>query len=233
MTSIVACWWRQSWSVMTSVVALFVRRTLQAGGRAPQVHPHRLHQMSYWLVRFLRSISENQSLTVMPPWANKWLLGAIVLSMSLHFLILEVDFLAVSITWPSTLCPTIGRGTLPQSLKSNDVILYNLWRYFYHRWESVRLQKYLFHQKDKLISSYNLLMSASVKVELARLVDARVRETPHCTFCSVTWGCTDGFILRVSGGVPDHTSQPGGMDGSSQDFFPRRFTRWDAQVRSA
>ncbi len=45
-----------------------------------------------------RSISENQSLTVMPPWANKWLLGAIVLSMSLHFLILEVDFLSVSTT---------------------------------------------------------------------------------------------------------------------------------------
>jgi Ca2+ transporting ATPase len=29
----------------------------------------------------------------MPPWANLWLLGAMVLSMSLHFLILEVDFL--------------------------------------------------------------------------------------------------------------------------------------------
>lgn len=42
----------------------------------------------------LNSISENQSLIVMPPWCNKWLLGAIALSMSLHFLILEVDFLA-------------------------------------------------------------------------------------------------------------------------------------------
>jgi Ca2+ transporting ATPase len=42
----------------------------------------------------LNSISENQSLTVMPPWQNKWLVGAIVLSMSLHFLILEVDFLS-------------------------------------------------------------------------------------------------------------------------------------------
>jgi len=43
------------------------------------------------------SISENQSLLVMPPWCNKWLLGAIALSMSLHFLILEVDVLAVSL----------------------------------------------------------------------------------------------------------------------------------------
>ena len=135
---------------MTSVVACddvsrgsIVRRTLQAGGRAPQVYPHRLHQMSYWLVRFLRSISENQSLTVMPPWANKWLLGAIVLSMSLHFLILEVDFLAVSITRPATLCPAIWRGFISQL-------------------------------KDKLSLHSNL-----IKVELARLVDARVRETPH------------------------------------------------------
>ena len=32
----------------------------------------------------------------MPPWFNKWLVGAMVLSMTLHFVILEVDFLAVS-----------------------------------------------------------------------------------------------------------------------------------------
>jgi len=41
------------------------------------------------------SLSENQSLVVMPPWWNIWLVGAVVLSMSLHFLILEVPFLAV------------------------------------------------------------------------------------------------------------------------------------------
>ena len=48
------------------------------------------------VVVFTYSISENQSLMLMPPWYNKWLLGAMILSMSLHFLILEVDFLAVS-----------------------------------------------------------------------------------------------------------------------------------------
>lgn len=47
----------------------------------------------------VHSISENQSLAVMPPWSNKWLLGAMALSMSLHFVILEVDFLSVSDTW--------------------------------------------------------------------------------------------------------------------------------------
>jgi len=46
------------------------------------------------MLNAVNSISENQSLTVMPPWFNKWLLSAMVLSMSLHFLILEVDFLS-------------------------------------------------------------------------------------------------------------------------------------------
>lgn len=43
------------------------------------------------------SLSENQSLVRMPPWVNIWLLGSICLSMSLHFLILYVDPLPVSL----------------------------------------------------------------------------------------------------------------------------------------
>jgi len=50
------------------------------------------------LVCGVDSLSENQSLVVMPPWWNVWLVGAVILSMSLHFLILEVPFLAVRIT---------------------------------------------------------------------------------------------------------------------------------------
>jgi len=46
------------------------------------------------MLNAVNSISENQSLTVMPPWCNKWLMGAMALSMSLHFLILEVDVLS-------------------------------------------------------------------------------------------------------------------------------------------
>ena len=42
----------------------------------------------------LNSVSENQSLLRMPPWYNMWLLGAMALSMILHFMIIEVDFLA-------------------------------------------------------------------------------------------------------------------------------------------
>jgi hypothetical protein len=34
----------------------------------------------------------------MPPWSNKWLIAAIALSMGLHFFILYVDFMAVSIS---------------------------------------------------------------------------------------------------------------------------------------
>jgi Ca2+ transporting ATPase len=42
----------------------------------------------------LNSLSENQSLIMMPPWINPFLIGSMVLSFSLHFLILEVDMLA-------------------------------------------------------------------------------------------------------------------------------------------
>uniref|UniRef100_A0A8C6M3M8 Calcium-transporting ATPase n=1 Tax=Nothobranchius furzeri TaxID=105023 RepID=A0A8C6M3M8_NOTFU len=45
----------------------------------------------------LNSVSENQSLLRMPPWENVWLLGAICLSMSLHFLILYVEPLPVRV----------------------------------------------------------------------------------------------------------------------------------------
>merc|ERR1711956_164172 len=38
------------------------------------------------------SVSENQSLFVMPPWVNPYLLGAMALSFSLHFVILYVVF---------------------------------------------------------------------------------------------------------------------------------------------
>merc|ERR1711892_727093 len=43
----------------------------------------------------LNSVSENQSLLVMPPWVNIWLLLAMALSFSLHCMILYVDFLNV------------------------------------------------------------------------------------------------------------------------------------------
>uniref|UniRef100_A0A8C6KH73 Calcium-transporting ATPase n=1 Tax=Nothobranchius furzeri TaxID=105023 RepID=A0A8C6KH73_NOTFU len=39
----------------------------------------------------LNSLSENQSLVRMPPWSNGWLMGAMTLSMSLHFMIIYVD----------------------------------------------------------------------------------------------------------------------------------------------
>lgn len=43
----------------------------------------------------LNSLSENQSLLKMYPWRNRWLLGAIALSMGLHFAILYTPYLSV------------------------------------------------------------------------------------------------------------------------------------------
>merc|ERR1712168_1475610 len=45
------------------------------------------------MLNALNSLSENQSLLVMPPWVNMWLLGAMALSFSLHFVILYIDVL--------------------------------------------------------------------------------------------------------------------------------------------
>merc|ERR1711887_522586 len=44
----------------------------------------------------LNSVSENQSLLLMPPWVNPWLLGAMALSFGLHFVILYVVVLNIS-----------------------------------------------------------------------------------------------------------------------------------------
>jgi len=45
------------------------------------------------MLNALNSLSENQSLLVMPPWTNLWLVGAMSLSMSLHFLVLYTDLM--------------------------------------------------------------------------------------------------------------------------------------------
>ena len=46
------------------------------------------------MLNAFNSLSENQSLLVMPPWSNFWLLAAVCLSMSLHFVILYVEILS-------------------------------------------------------------------------------------------------------------------------------------------
>ncbi|KAH7960867.1 hypothetical protein HPB49_024079 [Dermacentor silvarum] len=45
------------------------------------------------MLNALNSLSENQSLLVMPPWTNLWLVAAMTLSMTLHFVVLYCDIL--------------------------------------------------------------------------------------------------------------------------------------------
>lgn len=40
------------------------------------------------MLNAMNSLSENQSLIAMPPWVNIWLILAMTLSMSLHFMVL-------------------------------------------------------------------------------------------------------------------------------------------------
>ncbi|XP_076253321.1 ATPase sarcoplasmic/endoplasmic reticulum Ca2+ transporting SERCA isoform X1 [Rhynchophorus ferrugineus] len=47
------------------------------------------------MLNAMNSLSENQSLVVMPPWCNLWLIGSMALSFTLHFVILYVDVLSV------------------------------------------------------------------------------------------------------------------------------------------
>lgn len=46
------------------------------------------------MLNALNSLSENQSLLAMPPWTNPWLISAMALSMTLHFVVLYVDILS-------------------------------------------------------------------------------------------------------------------------------------------
>ncbi|XP_055352795.1 calcium-transporting ATPase sarcoplasmic/endoplasmic reticulum type-like isoform X3 [Paramacrobiotus metropolitanus] len=50
--------------------------------------------VSIEMLNAMNSLSENQSLIQMPPWTNPWLIGAMGLSMTLHFVILYIDVLA-------------------------------------------------------------------------------------------------------------------------------------------
>ncbi|XP_025416381.1 calcium-transporting ATPase sarcoplasmic/endoplasmic reticulum type isoform X1 [Sipha flava] len=46
------------------------------------------------MLNAMNSLSENQSLISMPPWSNLWLIGSMLLSFTLHFVILHVDILS-------------------------------------------------------------------------------------------------------------------------------------------
>ena len=70
----------------------------------PPTHPLALTS------RLCPSLSEDQSLLSMPPWVNKYLIGATTLSMLLHFAILYIPFLAVRLAGSGPGGGRRGRG---------------------------------------------------------------------------------------------------------------------------
>lgn len=72
---------------------------------------------------FPSSLSENQSLLKMPPWSNPWLVGAICLSMALHFLILYVDPLPVSTRAPDLLYDFVYLKYLHEASVEKEIMI--------------------------------------------------------------------------------------------------------------
>jgi len=68
------------------------------------------------------SLSENQSLFVMYPWINKYLLGAVSLSMILHFGILYLPLMNVSSSLPTSNPQKSQKLTAPFFVSTGDVL---------------------------------------------------------------------------------------------------------------
>ncbi|KAG8282045.1 Sarcoplasmic/endoplasmic reticulum calcium ATPase 2 [Homalodisca vitripennis] len=71
------------------------------------------------MLNAMNSLSENQSLVAMPPWCNLWLVGAMVLSFTLHFVILYVEILSTVFQ----VCPLTGDEWLTVMKFSLPVVL--------------------------------------------------------------------------------------------------------------
>lgn len=69
----------------------------------------------------------------MPPWENIWLLGAICLSMSLHFLILYVEPLPVSVHAPVVKQPCCRdlKENIENVLKTRCWLFWGFWVFFF------------------------------------------------------------------------------------------------------
>lgn len=84
------------------------------------------------MMNALNAISENQSLTVVPPWANVWVLRAIALSFALHFFIVYVPAVAAVFHVAPLTLGEVGRarGQLLAALVSSMLAHWNAewWR---------------------------------------------------------------------------------------------------------
>ncbi|XP_046680136.1 calcium-transporting ATPase sarcoplasmic/endoplasmic reticulum type-like [Homalodisca vitripennis] len=88
-------------------------------GPPPHDHGFCLVLVTIEMLNAMNSLSENQSLVAMPPWCNLWLVGAMVLSFTLHFVILYVEILSTVFQ----VCPLTGDEWLTVMKFSLPVVL--------------------------------------------------------------------------------------------------------------
>lgn len=103
----------------------------------------------------LNSLSENQSLLLMPPWTNCWLVAAITLSMTLHFIILYVDILSAVFS----VCPlSVGEWLAVLKISFPVIILDETMKFFSRKFVDGRNPLFELHWMLAMWAVYIALM---------------------------------------------------------------------------
>lgn len=161
----------------------------------------------------LLSLSENQSLVRMPPWSNLWLVGAMTLSMSLHFMIIYVDPLPVSLashTTPFSFCSSLAHTP-------HIPIAYTL------RWWCPTKLFRITNRSD---------IKGGPQSKYANMLDSATRVFQMFAFDTFLCdsGCFNKVLLSSTDDFQAHSLKYGAVDNGAEALFPRHPHRWGSQV---